>query len=314
MTSVSYNQLEEARRALDTPLFADLAGDAAVSFEFFPPKTDKMEETLWSAIQTLAPFKPRFVSVTYGAGGSTRERTHHTVARVAAETNVPAAAHLTCVEASKAEIEDIARAYWSAGVRHIVALRGDPPVAGAPFVPHPDGYRNAADLVAGLKTIHPFEISVAAYPECHPEASSAEADIDNLKAKFDAGATRAITQFFFSPEAYFRFCDRARAAGIRGEIVPGILPVSNVAQTRKFAAMCGAAIPLWMDRLFEGLDDHPPARQLVAATVAAEMCRRLYAGGVRQFHFYTLNRAELSFAICHLLGLRAAPAALENAA
>ena len=314
MTRVSLKQLEEARRALDTPLFADLAGDAAVSFEFFPPKSDKMEETLWSAIQTLAPLKPRFVSVTYGAGGSTRERTHHTVARIAAETAVPAAAHLTCVEASKAEIEEIARAYWSAGVRHIVALRGDPPTAGAAFVLHPDGYRNAADLVAGLKAIHPFEISVAAYPECHPEAASVEADIAALKAKFDAGATRAITQFFFSPEAYFRFCDRARGAGIDGEIVPGILPVSNVAQTRKFAAMCGAAIPAWMDRLFEGLDDHPPARQLVAATIAAEMCRRLYAGGVRQFHFYTLNRAELSFAICHLLGLRADIKALENAA
>ncbi|KKC24288.1 methylenetetrahydrofolate reductase [Sphingomonas sp. SRS2] len=314
MTSVPYSQLEEARRALDAPLFADLAGDAAVSFEFFPPKSDKMEETLWSAIQTLSPLKPRFVSVTYGAGGSTRERTHHTVARIATETTIPAAAHLTCVEASKAEIDDIARAYWAAGVRHIVALRGDPPTEGASFVPHPDGYRNAADLVAGLKDIHPFEISVAAYPECHPEAVSAEADIANLKAKFDAGATRAITQFFFSPEAYFRFCDRARAAGIDGEIVPGILPVSNVAQTRKFAGMCGAAIPAWMDRLFEGLDDHPPARQLVAATIAAEMCRRLYAGGVRQFHFYTLNRAELSFAICHLLGLRADGTALENAA
>ena len=314
MTSVPYAQLEEARRALDTPLFADLAGDAAVSFEFFPPKTEKMEESLWGAIQTLVPLRPRFVSVTYGAGGSTRERTHQTVARIATETAIPAAAHLTCVEASKAEIAEIAEEYWAAGVRHIVALRGDPPTEGAGFVPHPDGYRNAADLVAGLKAIRPFEISVAAYPECHPEATSAESDIANLKAKFDAGATRAITQFFFSPEAYFRFCDRARAAGIDGEIVPGILPVSNVAQTRKFAGMCGAEIPPWMDRLFEGLDDHPAARQLVAATIAAEMCRRLYAGGVRQFHFYTLNRAELSFAICHLLGLRANATTLENAA
>jgi methylenetetrahydrofolate reductase (NADPH) len=314
MTSVPLSQLEEARRALDTPLFADLAGDAAVSFEFFPPKTEKMEETLWGAIQTLAPLSPRFVSVTYGAGGSTRERTHHTVARIASETAIPAAAHLTCVEASKAEIEEIARAYWAAGVRHIVALRGDPPTAGATFEAHPDGYRNAAELVAGLKQIHPFEISVAAYPECHPEAVSLESDIANLKAKFDAGATRAITQFFFSPEAYFRFCDKARAAGIEGEIVPGILPVSNVAQTRKFAGMCGAEIPAWMDRLFEGLDDHPASRQLVAATIAAEMCRRLYAGGVRQFHFYTLNRAELSYAICHLLGLRAKAAGLEAAA
>jgi methylenetetrahydrofolate reductase (NADPH) len=303
--SFSLSQLEEARRALDAPLYADLAGDAQVSFEFFPPKTEKMEETLWEAVQTLAPLSPRFVSVTYGAGGSTRERTHHTVARIARETIVPAAAHLTCVEASKAEIEEVALAYWDAGVRHIVALRGDPPVLGAKFEPHPQGYASAADLVAGLKAIKPFEISVAAYPETHPEAQSSESDLANLKAKLDAGASRAITQFFFSPEAFFRFRDRAAAAGIDAEIVPGILPVSNVAQARKFAAMCGAAIPDWMDRLFEGLDDHPAARQLVAATVAAEMCRRLYAGGVRHFHFYTLNRAELSYAICHLLGLRA---------
>ena len=314
MTSAPLSQLEEARRALDTPLFADLAGDAEVSFEFFPPKTDKMEETLWAALQTLVPLRPRFVSVTYGAGGSTRERTHHTVARIAGETAIPAAAHLTCVQATKAEIEDVARAYWAAGVRHIVALRGDPPTDGGRFAPHPGGYRNAAELVAGLKAIAPFEISVAAYPECHPEAESFDSDLANLKAKFDAGATRAITQFFFSPETYFRFCDKARAAGIVGEIVPGILPVSNVAQTRKIAAMCGTAIPAWMDRLFEGLDDHPASRQLVAATIAAEMCRRLYAGGVRQFHFYTLNRAELSFAICHLLGLRADAKQLEVAA
>jgi methylenetetrahydrofolate reductase (NADPH) len=314
MSTVPFSQLEEARRALDTPLFADLAGDAAVSFEFFPPKTEKMEESLWAAIQTLAPLSPRFVSVTYGAGGSTRERTHQTVERIVRETGIPAAAHLTCVEASKADIEEIARAYWAAGVRHIVALRGDPPTQGASFAPHPDGYRNAAELVSGLKAIHPFEISVAAYPESHPEAVSLESDLANLKAKFDAGATRAITQFFFSPETFFRFCDKARAAGIEGEIVPGILPVSNVAQTRKFAAMCGAAIPAWMDRLFEGLDDHPAARQLIAATIAAEMCRRLYAGGVREFHFYTLNRAELAFSICHLLGLRTKGAGLEVAA
>lgn len=301
----SLTQLEEARRALDAPLFADVAGDAAVSFEFFPPKSQKMEETLWSAVETLAPLAPRFLSVTYGAGGSTRERTHATVARIARETNIPAAAHLTCVGASKAEIVEVARAYWEAGVRHIVALRGDPAEPGAPFVSHPEGFANAADLVAGLKGVAPFEISVAAYPECHPDSASSQADIDNLKAKIDAGAHRAITQFFFSPEAFFRFRDRAAAAGIDAEIVPGILPVSNVAQTRKFAAMCGAAIPPWMDRLFEGLDDHPAARQLVAATIAAELCRRLYAGGVRHFHFYTLNRAELAFAICHLLGKRA---------
>lgn len=306
--------LEEARRALDAPLFADLAGDAQVSFEFFPPRSEKMEEQLWSAIQTLAPLGPRFVSVTYGAGGSTRERTHATVARIASETVIPAAAHLTCVEASRDEVDAIAREYWEAGVRHIVALRGDMPQAGAPFQAHPQGYCNAADLVAGLKKVAPFEISVAAYPECHPDSANPQADIDNLKAKIDAGATRAISQFFFSPECFFRFRDRVAAAGITAEIVPGILPVSNVAQTRKFAAQCGAAIPSWMDRLFEGLDDHPAARQLVAATIAAELCRRLYAGGVRHFHFYTLNRAELAYAICHLLGLRGHEAALEKAA
>jgi len=301
----SLSAMEEARRALDTPLFADLAGDAAVSFEFFPPKTEKSEAALWEVIKALEPLGPRFVSVTYGAGGSTRERTHATVTRIQRETSMAAAAHLTCVEATRAEIDAIAEDYWAAGVRHIVALRGDPPREGAKFEAHPGGYQNAADLVAGLKKLHPFEISVAAYPENHPDSPDTAADIENLKRKFDAGATRAITQFFFSPEAFFRFRDRAAAAGITGEIVPGILPVSNVAQTRKFAAMCGAEIPAWMGRLFEGLDDHPGARQLVAATVAAEMCRRLYAGDVRNFHFYTLNRAELSFAICHLLGLRA---------
>ncbi len=305
--NLSLNQLEEARRALDTPLFADLAGDAAVSFEFFPPKTERMEEQLWEAVQTLAPLAPRFVSVTYGAGGSTRERTHATVARIARETNVAAAAHLTCVDASREDIAEVATAYWEAGVRHIVALRGDPSVPGSRFAPHPGGYSGAADLVAGLQKVAPFEISVAAYPETHPEALSGASDIDNLKRKIDAGASRAITQFFFSPEAFFRFRDAAAAARIDAEIVPGILPVSNVAQTRKFAAMCGANIPDWMDRLFEGLDDHPAARQLVAATISAELCRRLYAGGVRNFHFYTLNRAELSYAICHLLGLRPTP-------
>ncbi|MBM7407546.1 MULTISPECIES: methylenetetrahydrofolate reductase [NAD(P)H] [Sphingomonas] len=302
--TISVNQLEEARRALDAPLFADMAGDAAVSFEFFPPKSAKMEETLWEAVRTLEPLGPRFVSVTYGAGGSTRERTHATVARIQRETSLAAAAHLTCVEASRDEIDQVAEEYWAAGVRHIVALRGDPPVAGQKFQAHGEGYANAAELVAGLKKLHPFEISVAAYPECHPDSGTKVEDLDNLKRKLDAGATRAITQFFFTPEAFFRFRDAATAAGISAEIVPGILPVSNVAQTRKFAGMCGAAIPDWMDRLFEGLDDHPASRQLVAATIAAEMCRRLYAGDVRHFHFYTLNRAELSYAICHLLGLR----------
>lgn len=286
------------------PMFASLPGDITASFEFFPPKSEKMEAQLWEAIGKLAPLRPSFVSVTYGAGGSTRERTHATVARIIREAHLPAAAHLTCVEASRDEIREIAESYWAAGVRHIVALRGDPTTPGGRFVPHPDGYANAAELVAGLKAIAPFEISVAAYPETHPEAASAEADIDNLRRKLDAGADRAITQFFFAPETFFRFRDAIAAHGIDAPLVPGILPVTNVAQTRKFAAQCGATIPPWMDGLFEGLDDRPGARQLVAATVAAEFCRRLYAGGVRDLHFYTLNRADLSYAICHLLGMR----------
>jgi methylenetetrahydrofolate reductase (NADPH) len=299
---------------IDQPLFADVAGDIEVSFEFFPPKTEKMEQTLWESVKTLEPLAPRFVSVTYGAGGSTRERTHATVARIARETSLDAAAHLTCVEASRDEIDEVARAYWAAGVRHVVALRGDPPEPGTPFRARPDGYAGAVDLVKGLKAIAPFEISVAAYPECHPDSRNKAADLDNLWRKIDAGADRAITQFFFSPECFFRFRDQAAAMGIDAEIVPGILPVSNVAQTRKFAGLCGATIPAWMDRLFEGLDNLPAARQLVAATVAAELCGQLYAGGVRHFHFYTLNRAELSYAICHLLGLRPKANAQEQAA
>jgi methylenetetrahydrofolate reductase (NADPH) len=296
------------------PLFEDVAGDIEVSFEFFPPKTEKMEETLWESVKTLEPLGPRFVSVTYGAGGSTRQRTHATVERIARETSLQAAAHLTCVEASRDEIDDVAREYWAAGIRHIVALRGDPSVPGNSVVARPDGYANAAELVEGLKKVAPFEISVAAYPECHPESPSKKADVENLKRKIDAGADRAITQFFFSPECFFRFRDEAAAAGIDAEIVPGILPVSNVAQTRRFAAMCGATIPVWMDRIFEGLDNLPAARQLVAATVAAELCGQLYAGGVRHFHFYTLNRAELAYAICHLLGLRPKAQQQEQAA
>ena len=291
-------------RSFAKPLFEGVAGDIDVSFEFFPPKTEKMEETLWASVQMLEPLQPRFVSVTYGAGGSTRARTHATVERIARETSLQAAAHLTCVEASRDEIDEVAREYWAAGIRHIVGLRGDPPEQGRRFTARPDGYQNAADLVAGLKKVAPFEISVAAYPECHPDSPTKSADLDNLRRKIDAGADRAITQFFFSPDCFFRFRDDAAAAGVDAEIVPGILPVSNVAQTRKFAAMCGATIPDWMGKLFEGLDGLPAARQLVAATVAAELCGQLYAGGVRHFHFYTLNRAELSYAICHLLGLR----------
>lgn len=313
MNSTDLPRLDEARRALDAPSFADVAGDVAVSFEFFPPKTEKMEIALWDTVKALAPLGPRFVSVTYGAGGSTRERTHATVARIVCETDIMPVAHLTCVDADRSEILNIARAYWDAGVRHIVALRGDSPRAGQRYTPHPNGFANAAELTAGLKSVAPFEISVAAYPECHPDSPSMEADLDNLKAKVDAGANRAISQFFFSPDIFFRFRDRAAAAGIEAEMVPGILPVSNVAQTRRFAAMCGAEIPQWMDRLFEGLDDLPETRQLVAATVAAEMCRKLYAGGTRYFHFYTLNRAELSYAICHLLGKGPATREAKNA-
>ena len=264
-----------------------------------------MEQTLWESVKTLEPLQPRFVSVTYGAGGSTRERTHSTVARILKETALTPAAHLTCVGASKDEIDSIAREYWELGVRHIVALRGDPSEPGAKYQPHAEGYRDATELVAGLKRVAPFDISVAAYPEVHPDSSSRAFDLENLRRKVGAGADRAITQFFFSADAFFRFRDDAAAAGINVEIVPGILPVSNVATTRRFANSCGARIPGWLDNLFEGLDDLPAARQLIAATVAAELCGQLYAGGVRHFHFYTLNRAELSYAICHLLGVRA---------
>lgn len=311
---LSLDQMAESRRALATPLFAGLSGDAEISFEFFPPKTEKMEEQLWDSVVTLEPLGPRFVSVTYGAGGSTRERTHNTVARIARETRIPAAAHLTCVEASRDEIAEVANAYWAAGVRHIVALRGDPPNAGGRFEPHPDGYASAAELVEGLRKLHPFEISVSAYPETHPEAESAATDIDFLKRKLDAGASRAITQFFFEPETFFRFRDAVVAAGMEPEIVPGIMPVTNFAAIQRMSKMTGTAVPAWLAQLFDGLDDHPAARQLVAATIAAEMCRRLYAGGVRHFHFYTLNRSELSYAICHLLGKRPAEAKKEQAA
>lgn len=300
----SLQELREHRTAVDEPLFSGLPGDVAVSFEFFPPKSEKMEAQLWDAVQQLKPLDPSFVSVTYGAGGSTRQRTHATVSRIIAEANLPAAAHLTCVGASKAEIREVAERYWEAGVRHIVALRGDAGEPGAPFTPHPQGFPNAVELVKGLKEIADFEISVAAYPETHPDADCPQADIDHLKRKLDAGASRAITQFFFSAETFFRFRDELAASGIEQPVVPGILPVTNVAQARKFAGACGAEIPAWMDGLFEGLDEKPAARKLVAATVAAELCRRLYAGGVRQFHFYTLNRPELAYAICHMLGKR----------
>lgn len=284
---------------------APLPDDVTVSFEFFPPKSDAAAETLWGAIKRLEPLHPEYVSVTYGAGGTTRERTHTTVTRIADETSMKPAAHLTCVGATRDEVDEVARAYWQAGVRHIVALRGDAAAGADRYIPHPGGYAYAADLVAGLKKVADFEISVAAYPEMHPEALSAEADLDNLKRKIDAGATRAITQFFFDPETFLRFVDRARAAGISVPIVPGIIPVTNFTQTAKFAKMCGADVPGWMYGLFEGLDEDPETRLLVAASVAAEQCRVLHANGVNAFHFYTMNKADLCYAICHVMGVRA---------
>jgi methylenetetrahydrofolate reductase (NADPH) len=300
-------------------LAADPLGQAQgrpprVSFEFFPPKTPEMEEKLWQTVKRLEPLAPRFVSVTYGAGGSTRERTHATVVRIRRETCLEPAAHLTCVGASRAEIDEVAERYLEAGIRHIVALRGDPPTGETRYAPHSHGYAYACDLVAGLKRVGDFEISVAAFPETHPEASSAQADLDNLKRKVDAGASRAITQFFFDVDVYLSFVERVRAAGIAIPIVPGILPVTNFAQVKKFAAMCGAAVPDWIAAQFEGLDEDPETRRLVAASIAAEQCRLLQANGVNEFHFYTLNRADLTVAICHMLGVRGRPAAAAPAA
>jgi methylenetetrahydrofolate reductase (NADPH) len=301
-----------SRRRAPLPIAAPVPGDVRVSFEFFPPRSDDMERSLWTCIERLAPLKPAFVSVTYGAGGSTRERTHATVLRIQKETALKAAAHLTCVDATRAEVDDVARTYWQGGIRHVVALRGDPPAKGTAYRPNPDGYRHAADLVAGLKRIAPFEISVAAYPETHPEATSARGDLINLKRKVDAGADRAITQFFFQNDAFLRFRDRVRRAGIAVPLVPGILPVTSAARVRQFAQTCGASVPDWMVDLFAGLDEDPETRKLVAATLAAEQCRALYAEGVRDFHFYTLNRADLVYAICHILGVRAEPLAAQS--
>jgi methylenetetrahydrofolate reductase (NADPH) len=276
-----------------------------VSFEFFPPKTAEMEKTLWEAIARLAPLQPNFVSVTYGAGGSTRERTHATVKRILAETMLTPAAHLTCVAATRPEVDAVIEAYAQAGVRHIVALRGDPIGGiGERFAPHPGGYRNAADLVGGIKRIADIEVSVSAYPEKHPDSADVAADIDMLKAKVDAGASRAITQFFFENSLYFRYLDRVRKSGINIPIVPGILPVQNFTQTKNFAARTGASVPDWLARRFEGLDEDPATRKLIAAAVTAEQVLDLVDQGVTDFHFYTMNRAELVYAICHLLGLR----------
>jgi len=282
----------------------DAKASTRVTFEFFPPKSEEMEKTLWQSIERLAVLEPRFVSVTYGADGSTRERTHAAVARILAETDLTAAPHLTCVGAPRGEIDDIARRYWDIGVRHLVALRGDPPKGETGYRPHPDGYAFAAELVAGLKRVADFDISVAAYPEVHPEARDAAFDLDNLKRKIDAGASRAITQFFFDVDVYLRFRDRCAAAGIESVIVPGILPITRFPQLQRFAEQCGATVPPWLSERFDGLDDDPETRQMIAASVAIEQVRALQREGIDEFHFYTLNRSELTYAICHALGVR----------
>lgn len=275
-----------------------------ISFEFFPPKTEEMEMKLWEVILKMENLNPSFVSVTYGAGGSTRERTHQVIEKIIKETSLKPASHLTCVAASKDEIDEILRNYWEIGVRHIVALRGDMPASSVNYQLRFDGYKYANELVAGIKKIADFEISVAGYPEKHPEAKSFEEDIDNLKRKVDAGATRIITQFFFDADVYLSFVEKCRKAKIEVPIIPGILPVTNVKQTKHFAKMCGAKIPKWMDNLFVGLDERQENRQLVAGIVATELCRILRNSGVDDFHFYTLNRSDLTAAICHVLGVR----------
>ncbi len=296
-------------RWLTGPRFSRLparsAQDAApaLSFEFFPPKTDTLETQLWACVRRLEPLRPRFVSVTYGAGGSTQARTHATVERIVRETSLTPAAHLTCVGAPRAEVDDVARAYWAAGVRHIVALRGDAPNMGT-YEAHPGGYEYASDLVAGLRRVADFEITVAAYPEMHPTAADAGADLDNLKRKLDAGAARAITQYFFDSDVFLRFLDRCLAAGITAPIVPAIMPVSNFAQAQKFSAACGASVPEWMTKLFEGTENDPETRRVVAAVIAAEQVRVLQANGVDEFHFITLNRPDLTYSIAHILGVR----------
>ena len=275
-----------------------------VSFEFFPPNTEAMELTLWQSIERLASLSPRFVSVTYGADGSTRERTHAAVARILKETELTPAPHLTCIDATRGEIDDIAREYWDMGVRHLVALRGDAPKDAECYVPHPDGYAYASDLVEGLRKVADFDISVAAYPEVHPEATNAVFDLDNLKRKLDAGASRAITQFFFDTDVFLRFRDRCGQAGIESAIIPGILPITRFPQMERFARMCGAAIPDVLRHRFDGLEDDPETRQMIAASVAIEQVRHLESEGIEDFHFYTLNRSELTYAICHALGVR----------
>jgi methylenetetrahydrofolate reductase (NADPH) len=290
-----------------------MSNTVAVSFEFFPPSDEPMGRQLWEAVQRLAPLQPNFVSVTYGADGSTRTRTHECVLRILRETNLLVAPHLTCVAASRAEVLRIAEDYWQQGVRHLVALRGDPPAAqlsqDGRYRPHAGGFAYASDLVAGLKSVGRFDMSVAAYPEGHPESGSVEADLENLRRKVDAGATRAITQFFFDTDIFLRYRDRCAAAGIRVPLVPGILPITRFPQLLRFAERCGAAVPLWLRQRFDGLDDDAETRRMIAANVAIEQVQRLREHGVDEFHFYTLNRAELTYAICHALGLR--PRVLE---
>ncbi len=284
--------------------------DLTISFEFFPPKTDKMEETLWSSIARLSVLNPTFVSVTYGAGGSTRERTHSTVSRIVKDTHLKPAAHLTCVAATKDDVNEVIQSYWDAGVRHIVALRGDPPEGiGHKYEPFPGGYAGSVELVKGIKEIGDFEVSVSAYPEKHPESSSLESDLDLLQAKVDAGADRAITQFFFDNEHYFRFLEAVTARGINIPITPGIIPIHSFKQITKFSEQCGTSIPNWLAQRFEGLDDDPETRKLISATVVAEQVQDLVEHGIKDFHFYTLNRADLVYAICHLLGVR--PSAMQ---
>ena len=281
-----------------------LPKEVKVSFEFFPPTTKKSMSLLWKCIKRLQPVRPSFVSVTYGAGGTTREHTHETVVRIAKETNMKSAAHLTCIGSNKHEITAIAEGYWQVGIRHIVALRGDTSDGKNSYIPHPGGYTFASDLVEGLKKVADFEISVAAYPECHPESKNQNEDLDNLQRKIDAGATRAITQYFFDPDVYIRFLEQVRARGIHIPIIPGILPVTNFNQVKKFSALSGTHVPNWLADLFEDIDDDQETRKLVAASVASEQCRILYANGVKDFHFFTLNRSDLTYAICHILGVR----------
>ncbi len=283
-----------------------------VSFEFFPPRTAEMEQQLWRAIRRLEPLQPAFVSVTYGAGGTTRERTHATVKRIVEETNLVPAAHLTCVAAPKNEVDEVVQSYWTAGIRHIVALRGDMPDGSAAYTCHPRGYRSTPELIAGIRSIAPFEISVSAYPERHPDSPTSQHDLDLLKAKISAGASRAITQFGFDNGAIARFRDICAKCGVDVPIVPGLMPTTNIKGVRRMAARAGASVPAWLNRLYEGLDDDPETRKLVAAAVLAEQVEELRAEGFDEFHFYTLNQADLTYAACRILGMQPSSTVCEG--